>query len=170
MVLPSRVTGGSPALIESGTCSGLLWVTSAIPQLSSYVFQVSVCSDADVSRLGIPSSRQAVGRENGVFLSGLRDESLFLPESDLFFKTQGHGVISSLSCVSCRSPSKALGVAMTLEGFLGILVILLEMHGRWQFQFDFLGGVFRAERISSFIWRNLYFFEGILGASSGVSG
>ena len=54
-VPPSRVTGGSPAPIGSGTCPGRLWIASVIPQLSSHVLHALICSDADAWRLGIPS-------------------------------------------------------------------------------------------------------------------
>jgi len=46
--------------------------------------------------------------------------------------------------VPCRSLYGAKGVAVSLEGFLGILVILHEMREGW-FLSDFLGGMFQAE-------------------------
>jgi len=52
-VPPLEVTGGSMAPIGCGTCSGRLWVASAISQSSSHVLQASVYSDVDASSLGI---------------------------------------------------------------------------------------------------------------------
>jgi len=99
------------------------------------------------------------------------------------------GVIPSPSCmfwrfyygrillphVSCQSPSGAWDVTIALEGFLGTLVVIVEVCGGWGFWFGFLGGIFQMKRRRSFIWWISYFYEetfqrffwGLLG--SGVS-
>jgi len=55
-------------------------------------------------------------------------------------------VIPSLSCVACWSPSRAWGVAVASKGYLGILVILPEMHGGCQYHFGCFEGMFQVER------------------------
>jgi len=109
-----------------------------------------------------------------VFFLSSTDDTLFLPEPDLFFRAQRRGVMISLSCVSwrfrpgrislpcvsCQSPTGARGV-VALEGFLGTLVVLPEMHRGGWFQSGFFGGIFQAKGRKSFIWRISYFCEEI---------
>ena len=76
--------------------------------LSSHVLQASVCSDAGASYLRIHTLRQEIGEEyEGSVRPGSADESLLLQSSDLFLRTQGYGVISSLACMSCPSLSRS---------------------------------------------------------------
>jgi len=82
----------------------------------------------------------------GCFCRGYANESLFFHSSDLSFGTQGRSVSSSLSCVLCRNPFGAKGIVVASKGFLGILVILLEIREGWGFRFGFLGGVFHGRR------------------------
>ena len=83
------------------------WVASAIPQLSSHAMQASVCSDATASCSGIPSLRRETGgKYDGCFRWDFADQSLLLGLRP-FLRTQGHGVISSLACMSYRSPSRS---------------------------------------------------------------
>jgi len=78
-----------------------------------------------------------------------------------------HSDRTLLSHVSCQSPSGTQGIVVALEGFLGTLVDLIEVHRRWRFRPGFLRGVFQME------WRSssegsLTFVKESPGASFGV--
>ena len=139
-VLSSGVTGDSLVLIRGGTYLGQFGL---LDQFHSCLVKSCRLS----ARILMPYAQEFLlcskQQEEKIrcFFPDSTDESLSFPESGLFFRAQGHGVISSLSCVTWKfhsdqtslprmsywSSSRARGITMDLEGFLGILVILSEM-------------------------------------------
>jgi len=102
----------------------------------------------------------------GCSRQGSVDESLFQIQTS---SSEHRDVVWYHCLVSCRSLSGARGIAMALEGFVGILIILPKMRREWWFQFSFLRGVLQAER-RFFIGGTFNFMKEPLGASFGVSG
>ena len=160
MVPPSRVIGGAPALTEAGdlVLSGSIFRGWGLTFGFWASFLIRCTWNKDRKLIGWVcwwvASHDGAQISPSEHLGG----DVIPPPSCVSWRF--HPGWTSLSCMSCQSPSGTQGIVMASEGFIGILVILLEMREGWLFWFGLPWRRVPGEEIfhlkeSLFLWKNL---------------